>query len=51
LVEVRAIESTSSPASRIETPMYLATEPKPGELSVIGKSLSTVFGTPMQVSG
>ncbi len=25
--------------------MYLATEPKPGQLSVIGRSLSTVFGT------
>ena len=40
-----AIEATSKPASRVETAMYLATEPKPGQLSVIGRSLSTVFGT------
>ena len=30
LVEVRAIEATSSAASRVETATYLATEPKPG---------------------
>ena len=51
LVEVRAIEATSSAASRVETAMYLATEPKPGQQSVCGRSLSTVFGTPTQVSG
>jgi len=30
LVEVRAIEATSKPASRIDTATYFATEPKPG---------------------
>ena len=45
LVEVRAIEATSKPASRIETATYFATEPNPGQQSVIGRSLSTVFGT------
>ena len=30
LVEVRAIEATSIAASRVETAMYLATEPNPG---------------------
>src|SRR5215469_13877122 len=50
-VEVRAIEATSSPASRVETAMYLATEPNPGQQSVCGRSLSTVFGTPTQVIG
>ena len=44
-VEVFAIEATSKPASRIETATYFATEPKPGQQSVIGRSLSTVFGT------
>ena len=38
-------------ASRVDTATYLATEPKPGQLSVIGRSLSTVFGTPTQVIG
>src|SRR5215469_12585981 len=51
LVEVRAIEATSSPASRVETATYLATEPKPGQQSVCGRSLSTVLGTPTQVMG
>ena len=50
-VEVRAIEATSSAASRVDTAMYLATEPKPGQQSVCGRSLSTVFGTPTQVIG
>jgi hypothetical protein len=45
LVEVLAIEATSKPASRIDTATYFATEPKPGQQSVIGRSLSTVFGT------
>ena len=31
--------------------MYLATEPNPGQQSVCGRSLSTVFGTPTQVIG
>ena len=51
LVDVFAIDSTSSAASIVETAMYLATEPKPGQLSVAGRSLSTVFGIPMQVTG
>ena len=45
LVEVAHMEAMSRPASRVEVAMYLATLPKPGELSVIGRSLSTVFGT------
>ena len=51
LVEVRAIDSTSSAASRVDTAMYLAAEPKPGQQSVTARSLSTVFGTPMQTIG
>ncbi len=39
------MEATSSAASLVDTATYFATEPKPGLLSVIGKSLSTVFGT------
>ena len=50
-VEVLAIEATSSAASGVETATYFATEPKPGQVSVIGRSLSTVFGMPMQVTG
>ena len=46
LVEVFAIEATSSAASRVDTATYFATEPKPGVQSVCGRSLSTVFGTP-----
>ncbi len=42
------MEATSSPASRVETATYLATEPKPGQQSVMGRSLSTVLGMPMQ---
>ena len=38
-------------ASRVEIATYLATEPKPGQLSVIGRSLSMVFGTWMACSG
>ncbi len=45
LVEVAHIEATSKLASMVETAMYFATEPNPGQLSVTGKSLSTVFGT------
>jgi hypothetical protein len=51
LVEVRAIEATSSAPSRVEIAMYLATEPKPGQQSVCGRSLSTVFGIPKQAMG
>ena len=51
LVEVRAIEATSSAASRVDTATYLATEPNPGQQSVCGRSLSTVLGTPTQVIG
>ena len=49
--QVRAIEATSSEASSVEMATYFATEPKPGQQSVKGRSLSTVFGTPMQVMG
>ena len=51
LVDDRAIDRTSKAASRTDTATYFATEPKPGQLSVIGRSLSTVFGIPMQVMG
>jgi hypothetical protein len=51
LVEVRAMDATSSAASRVETAMYLAAEPKPGQQSVMGRSLSTVLGMPTQVMG
>src|SRR6516164_2864254 len=51
LVEVRAMEATSSPASQVDTATNFATEPKPGQQSVCGRSLSTVFGTPTQVIG
>ena len=47
-VEVSAIEATSRLASRVEIAVYFATEPKPGQQSVTARSLSTVFGTPMQ---
>src|SRR4249920_1602097 len=50
LVEVRAIDATSSAASRVDTATYFATDPKPGQQSVCGRSLSTVFGTPMQMT-
>ena len=43
--------ATSRVASRVDTAMYFATEPKPGQLSVIGRSLSTVFGTCTAVIG
>ena len=43
LVDVAHIEATSSAASRVEIATYFATEPKPGQLSVMGKSLSMVF--------
>ena len=49
-VDVLAIEATSSAASRVETATYFATEPKPGVQSVCGRSLSTVFGTPTQMT-
>ena len=49
-VEVAAIDATSKPASRIDTATYFATEPKPGQLSVNGRSLSTVLGIPIQAS-
>ena len=44
LVEVFAIDATSKLASRVEMATYFATDPNPGQLSVIGKSLSTVLG-------
>ena len=45
LVEVFAMDATSKPASRMLVATYFATEPKPGQQSVIGRSLSTVLGT------
>ena len=51
LVDVLAIDATSSAASWVDTAMYLATDPNPGQLSVTGRSLSTVFGMPRQVTG
>ena len=51
LVEVSAIEATSRAASRVEMATYFATEPKPGQESVNGRSLSTVLGMPMAVMG
>ena len=46
-----AIDATSNAASRIEVATYFATEPKPGEQSVIGRSLSTVLGMPTHTIG
>ena len=51
LVDVSCIEAMSKAASRTATATYFATEPKPGQASVPGKSLSTVFGMPMHVMG
>ncbi len=51
LVEVLAMEATSSAHSLVETATYLATEPKPGQQSVTARSLSTVFGTWMACRG
>ena len=45
------MDATSIAASRVDTAMYLATEPKPGQQSVSGRSLSTVLGMPTQVMG
>ena len=45
LVDVLAMERTSKLASRVDTAMYLATDPNPGQVSVMGRSLSTVLGT------
>ncbi|GIR72237.1 MAG: hypothetical protein CM15mP74_34880 [Halieaceae bacterium] len=45
LVDVAHIDSISSAASRVDMATYFATEPKPGQLSVSGRSLSMVFGT------
>ena len=42
---------TSNPASKVEVATYLATDPNPGEQSVKGKSLSTVFGIPIHLRG
>ena len=47
LVELFDIDFTSSEASYVDVAMYLATVPKPGQFSVIGKSLSIVFGKPI----
>ena len=50
-VDVFAMDATSRAASRVEIATYLATEPNPGQLSVSGRSLSTVLGMPTQVTG
>jgi len=50
-VEVRNIDATSMLASRIEVATYFATDPNPGHASMIGRSLSIVFGTPMHCTG
>ncbi len=41
---------TSSEASSVDSATYFATEPKPGQQSVIGRSLSMVLGTWMACS-
>ena len=51
LVDVSAIDKTSRLASCVETEIYLATEPNPGQVSVIGRSLSTVLGIPIDAIG
>ena len=51
LVDVSHIDATSNAASRTDIATYFATEPKPGQVSVSGRSLSTVFGMPMQLMG
>src|SRR5512143_4096064 len=51
LVEVKAMDATSKLASRTDTATYFATEPKPGQQSVMGRSLSTVLGTWIACSG
>ena len=48
-VDVAHMDLTSSPASKVEIAVYFATEPKPGEQSVRGRSLSTVFGIPIHL--
>ena len=50
-VDVLAIDATSNAASRIDVATYFATDPKPGQLSVTARSLSTVFGTWIACSG
>ena len=42
---------TSKAASFVEVAIYFATDPKPGQLSVKGKSLSIVLGIPIHVTG
>ena len=46
-VDVAHIDATSSPASSVDIAVYFATEPNPGQKSINGKSLSTVFGIPI----
>ena len=50
-VEVRHIDATSNAASRREVARYFASEPNPGEQSVIGRSLSTVLVIPTHTIG
>lgn len=51
LVELLDMLLTSKAASFVDVAMYFATDPKPGQLSVKGKSLSIVLGMPIQVTG
>ena len=50
-MELLDILLTSRAASFVEVAIYFATDPNPGQLSVKGKSLSMVFGIPIQVTG
>src|SRR6516164_3877149 len=51
LVEVRLTEDRSNAVSRMQVARYFAAEPKPGEQSVMGRSLSTVLGIPTETIG
>ena len=50
-VDVSAIEATSNEASIMDVAIYFAAEPKPGQLSVTARSLSTVLGIAIQFIG
>ena len=50
-VELLDMLFTSKAASFVEVAIYFATDPKPGQLSVKGKSLSIVLGIPIHVTG
>ena len=50
-LEVRLTDDKSNAVSRRQVARYFAAEPKPGEQSVMGRSLSTVFGIPTHTIG